>query len=403
MSDVLRELARHLMADQERLVDQWHQISQADPALISVSQVARSEFRNNIPAAIRQLCRILTAGISETPPQSLEEAVEKHGHHRWKQGFSLKQLIRDWGHLNEVLQKAINAFFRARGEAGSEHRDIALRRLSKYMTEAATSSVNRFDELRQSQAASVARDLESVKGEFARLTHARGQLLRAAAHDIKGGLSAVAVASDTMKLSSPANSAITEMLDRLDRGLDAVEQMLNGLLELSRLESGVDQAQLNRTDVGALLRDVTDRHQAYAVAAGLRLTCSGPETLEVVTDAEKIERIAQNLLINAVKYTSAGEVTLSWWLSGKRWSMRVTDTGPGIQDIVGSSLARQMNDPGNTLPSNSPSLAYAGEGIGLTIVSELCELLDAGLSLDSTPGEGSMFTIDFPCSYPSPT
>ena len=402
MSHTLDDLAEHLLEQLPGIVDRWHRSSLDDPMLLSVSQVARSAFRNNIPAAIAELCRVLSTGVDETPSDDLCEAVEKHGHHRWKQGFSLKQLIRDWGHLNEVLQATINDFFHARGQGNSPDRDIALLRLSRYMTDAATGSVNQFDQLRQAQAGSVTRDLETMKAEFARLSNARANLLRASAHDIKGGLSAMTATSDVIRLSTIGDSALGEMLDLLDRSVGSLNLMIDALLDLSRLESGAESVRLCSCNVAKLLSDVVDRHKPSAERKHLQLRKSGPDNLEVRTDPGKVERIAQNLIVNALKYTATGDIAVGWSRSDQRWLLRISDTGPGIQPVAGSPIARQLNDPdSDTVATDRPSFAYAGEGIGLTIVRQLCELLDAGISLESTLGAGSTFTIDFPTDYPS--
>ncbi len=113
---------------------------------------------------------------------------------------------------------------------------------------------------------------------------------------------------------------------------------------------------------------------------GLVLQKSGPDRLAVWGDSMKLNRIAQNLLLNAIKYTKQGSVSIGWQPGSddNHWDLIIADTGPGL--------------------SVSPS-ADRGEGIGLTITRQLCQLLDGHLHVDSQPGVGTRFTLTFPTRY----
>ena len=159
--------------------------------------------------------------------------------------------------------------------------------------------------------------------------------------------------------------------------------------------------------------------------ARLFLKMDGPSELPVEGDKTKIMRILQNLLLNAVKYTQRGGVSVTWGLDkGRdtdRWTFSVQDTGPGI-DEADAPLAQELHNatevaneareastdrrrdiaPATTLPSASEALPQSqqpGEGVGLSIVKRLCELLDAGLELATKPGHGSTFRVLLPRSY----
>jgi len=163
---------------------------------------------------------------------------------------------------------------------------------------------------------------------------------------------------------------------------------------------------------------------------GLFLKADGPDTLPIEGDAVKTQRIAQNLLLNALKYTPKGGVTVSWGDSRQndvqRWMLCVTDTGPGFHAGPGAPMAgaledateeaRQVEETARTgIPASaddpaSPDSATTdtrqlhqerGEGIGLSIVKRLCELLDASMEMDSKPGEGTELRIVFPRRYDS--
>jgi signal transduction histidine kinase len=152
----------------------------------------------------------------------------------------------------------------------------------------------------------------------------------------------------------------------------------------------------------------------------------GPSALQVEGDKPKVLRILQNLLLNAVKYTQHGGVSVTWGVDkGRdtdRWTFSVQDTGPGIDEAHAAPLAQEIHNATEvandaraastdrrrdmaaaaTLPSQSeaaPQEQQPGEGVGLSIVKRLCELLDAGLELETSPGQGSTFRVILPRSY----
>ena len=159
------------------------------------------------------------------------------------------------------------------------------------------------------------------------------------------------------------------------------------------------------------------------------LTLEGPPALAVDGDAIKIRRIVGNLLLNALRYTIRGGVTLRWGFDPRpdapRWFVEVEDTGPGFQlgpttPLAGAiSIASgqasdveqadrdgevihvtQAQAPAVTAPAAAAGdRRSGGEGIGLSIVKRLCTLLDATIEIDSQPHRGTRFTILLPLRY----
>ena len=155
---------------------------------------------------------------------------------------------------------------------------------------------------------------------------------------------------------------------------------------------------------------------------------SGPDSLLVHGDRAKVQRVLQNLLLNALKYTQSGGVTVIWGdgksLDTQEWMFCVQDTGPGLDAGPGAPLARQLYEATQTahavddihaaertavdmptaptVPAQSttlPASELPGEGVGLSIVKRLCELLDASLELETSPGKGSTFRVVLPMRY----
>jgi signal transduction histidine kinase len=150
-------------------------------------------------------------------------------------------------------------------------------------------------------------------------------------------------------------------------------------------------------------------------------------------DAEKIQRIVQNLVLNALKVTDEGGIKVTWEASDNerrpQWALCVQDTGPGFergfatpleqvlkrataeaheveqQNLTPNQTASLQADSAPTLASQSSNprdRMPSGEGIGLSIVKRLCEMLDASLELESSKGEGTTFRVIFPRRYAGP-
>jgi signal transduction histidine kinase len=168
------------------------------------------------------------------------------------------------------------------------------------------------------------------------------------------------------------------------------------------------------------LTALVDDLQGYAEQRGLFLRQEGPTPFVVEGDAVKVRRLVQNLVINAVKYTEHGGVIVSWGDSAsndvKRWMVSIQDTGPGFAAGPGSPLVgalEQATDAaGQSTGDGSGARPLAvranpqtarqeqGEGIGLSIVKRLAELLDATVEVESD-GTGTTFRVILPRHYAS--
>ena len=118
------------------------------------------------------------------------------------------------------------------------------------------------------------------------------------------------------------------------------------MTSLARLQAGQEQRRVGAFDAAAELRRLADDLRPLAENRGLYLMADGPPTLDVEGDAVKVRRIAQNLLLNALKYTRSGGVALSWHdgVPGDtiRWGFSDQDTGPGFHAGPGAPLANAL-------------------------------------------------------------
>ncbi|GAB3799988.1 hypothetical protein GCM10028819_24410 [Spirosoma humi] len=234
-------------------------------------------------------------------------------------------------------------------------------------------------------------DLEQMR----RYVRERGEFLRTTSHDLRGSFGVIQGAASLLNLMDTKEER-EQMLSMLNRNLGQVTSLLTQLLDYSRLESGQEQVFNQFFDASTLLRELSQSMAPVAAERGLAIQVEGPDTLPVTGDQVKVQRIAQNLLLNALKYTQKGTVTLAWGASDDEgWQLSVQDTGPGMPE----QTVRQLLNKPETTPRNyqeqfvSPD---SGEGIGLSIVKQLSALLKARIQVDSDAGVGTLIQVRFP-------
>jgi two-component system CheB/CheR fusion protein len=219
-----------------------------------------------------------------------------------------------------------------------------------------------------------------ILGQLRQQLRERGELLRSTSHDLRGNFGIIQGAASLLTIAD-TDEERSQMLVMLQRNIQQATRMLTELLDVARLEAGQEERHITAFDVAELLGALIDSVRPMATGKGLLLKQIGPSSLPVSGDGTKINRIVQNLLLNAIKYTQQGQITVEWQAGpDDQWQLIVTDTGPGL----------------STTSWNS-----GGEGIGLTITRQLCQLLDGRMDIDSRPEVGTRFTLTFPRTYPS--
>lgn len=243
---------------------------------------------------------------------------------------------------------------------------------------------------------------EAVRQERDRATaasEAKTRFFAAASHDLRQPLHALSINATTLDIL--ARRSPDPLLKEVSRGIgSALRQssgLLDGLLDISRLDAHTIEARFAPHDIGAVLRASRDEYAALAAQQGLFLEVAVPETpLWGLTDADQLIRIVGNLVNNAIKFTSRGGVTLSAEAAADgRVLVRVSDTGPGIPENERERVFEEFYQIGN--PSRDRS---QGLGLGLAIVRRTAELLKIEIGLDSEPGRGTTFTLHLASAAP---
>lgn len=425
-NQALAALARHLAARRRAILRAWQRAVEADPELSASSSLARAQFTDHIPQLLAAFERRLQARDPLEKEVAFEDQVisaAEHGVHRWQQGYNQREAIREWGHLQYCLLSELEDYACAHPELQASAMPLARRALVRLCGEGVCESASSYERLQRSAAASRARELEWALLQLQRLEKQRAESWREAAHDLRGSVGVVANASSALlhqNLNDPQREATSQALRR---SVEALRTLLSDMTDLARLEAGQEQLRLARFDAAALLREYCGSVRALAQHRGLFIKVEGPQTLWADGDPAKVQRIAQNLVLNALNVTQRGGVRVVWAerdvADVQQWLLCVQDTGPGFQAgspaaplehaVLEATAEAQQSEPNArpapTLKSQSDPESVrdgGGEGIGLSIVKRLCELLDASLEMETSPGEGTTFRVVFPRHYLKP-
>lgn len=175
--------------------------------------------------------------------------------------------------------------------------------------------------------------------------------------------------------------------------------LVNQMLDLNKLESGAMRTDYYQSDIAAFLSRVVGKFSHYATYKEIEMTFQAePAEMLMDFDAEITEKIINNLLSNAVKFTpSGGRITITAISSTDRLAIEVADNGVGISAAQLPFIFQRYYQA-----DNSASRRSEGTGIGLALVKELVELLEGSISVESTPGHGTSFTLTLPVRRVAP-
>lgn len=183
------------------------------------------------------------------------------------------------------------------------------------------------------------------------------------------------------------------LIDQTSTALDSVDDLLEALLEISRLDAGAVTPERSHFNLDWLLDPLRTEFLPVAQSNGLELRVSD-RGYWVYSDIRLLRRILQNLVSNAIRYTHKGTVELATTLVSGEVKITVTDTGPGIAPEYREAIFEEFR----RLDANR---AIPGKGLGLAIVKRTAEKLGYTLELVSAPGKGSSFSISVPLGEPT--
>jgi two-component system, sensor histidine kinase len=236
----------------------------------------------------------------------------------------------------------------------------------------------------------LASDLKASQEESQR----KSAFLNAVSHDLRTPLNGMTLQADLATISAEAgdSTALKTALAEIKTSAAATAELLNRFLELGRIDWSAEPNRIEETPAARIVAAIGAGHEAQASAKGLSLSFSGADGLLLRTDRLKVERILNNLLANAVKFTEQGGVTVSVEPRGADLRVEVADTGVGMP----AEERRCLFDEFFQLRNHERDRTK-GFGLGLAISRRLARQLGGDVSLvQSEVGRGSRFRLELP-------
>lgn len=231
--------------------------------------------------------------------------------------------------------------------------------------------------------------VEERTREAERAHETRAKFLAAISHDVLQPINAARLFTSALRENDGKQEA-GYLAERVDTSLRAAEELLDGLLDISRLDASALQPEFSVLDISQLLTQLAEQYRPMATARQLALRVRAPQ-LFVHSDRRLLQRMLQNFLSNALRYTRSGGVLLTARPRGSQVLLQVWDTGPGIPH----NHLRQIYDEFHRYEQPF-DWDGRGLGLGLSICQRISLRLDHPLGARSVVGQGSMFSVMVP-------
>ncbi|HEV8321475.1 MAG TPA: ATP-binding protein [Myxococcota bacterium] len=229
---------------------------------------------------------------------------------------------------------------------------------------------------------------------------ARDEFLSIASHELRTPVGSLQLAVQSLlrgvrtgSIAHTPRGFITNALETMERQSKRLVQLVESLLDVSRISAERLELDLADVDLAAVAREVADQHAGEAVRAGCTLEVHAPAAAVGRWDRARLEQVVSNLLSNALKYGAGKPVRVSVDLAGATARLEVRDHGIGIpaprQARIFERFERAVS-----------SAHYGGLGLGLYIVRRVLNALGGSVRVASEPGAGATFVVELPCAGP---
>jgi CheY-like chemotaxis protein/two-component sensor histidine kinase len=231
-------------------------------------------------------------------------------------------------------------------------------------------------------------ELALAKSAAEEANNSKTRFLAAASHDILQPLNAARLYVTSL-VERHHEGEDARLVDNIDDSLEAIEEILGALLDISRLDAGAMPPSIANFNIGDLLRSLEIEFAPIAREKKLRLSVV-PCALPVRSDRALLRRVMQNLISNAIKYTPQGRVLVGCRRRGHALQICVLDTGLGVPALKRSEIFKEFHrlDQGARIAR--------GLGLGLSIVERIARVLGHNVALHANRGGGSNFSVTIP-------
>lgn len=241
-------------------------------------------------------------------------------------------------------------------------------------------------------------DLAVTNAALGKALAAKTEFLATTSHEIRTPLNGILGMTQVMLADARLDAGIRDRLTVVHGAGVTMKALVDDILDVAKIETGHLTIEDAPFDLAATIRDAATMWRAQAEARGLRFeTALDGCPDRVVGDAARVRQIVFNLVANALKFTSAGQVSLSVTRvdDGERYAIAVRDTGIGIAPDQRDAIFEAFRQA-----DASTTRRFGGTGLGLSICRDLARAMGGDVAVDSVEGEGSTFTVTLPLVVP---
>ncbi|XGV99676.1 MAG: sensor histidine kinase [Leptolyngbya sp. BL-A-14] len=386
------------------ILNEWIAAVHRDRHLKSDDTLSPTAIRDHLPMVLAALATVLSRSEDDNL-QLLVDASLQHGELRAQQGFDPVEIAREYRLLRRAVFDTL--------EADLIHESPlevyrAFRLIDMVIDEAIAQCFKSYVGERVRELEKLQQQLAMTGQEMDRLVRANQDGLSLLTDELNVRLNTIVGFSELFLRQQQQDAATPQtaspQIDHIERVLRNGRYLLhliNDLNELSRYEAGKLKLHLMNTDVRAIVQEIVTVMTPTIAAKGLQVSvdCTTAPSI-ILTDPLRLHQIITNLLHNAIRYTNAGSIQLhAQALPEEHWSITVTDTGIGIAP----EDQAQIFEPRFQLETSDQTRDFDNKGLGLAIASRLVKLLQGEISVTSSVGVGSTFTVTFPITVTLPT
>lgn len=375
--NVLDHLASLIEQDSESLLTAWREQVRALP---SARHLDIPTLNDHIPSLLEELATALRAHADESIPESLMEgSPPSHGLQRFEDGFELTEVVAEYNILRGCIHDLAD-----RNDLNLQGKPFHI--VNRVLDSAIGLAVASFADYRANE----------VKRK-------REEYLTFVAHDLRTPLNAISLAAGVIEMLLPAASTtdeISQMLQSLRRNTRQLEALVGKVLEENanlESKSGI-RLERRKFDLWPLVESLVHDLRLIAGNGGIKMLNKVPIDLMVFADASAIRRVLQNLISNAIRYASDGEIEIGARYVTEPGRQPEPDALPSIEcwvadngEGIAEDLLERVFDTGESDPDGS-----GGTGFGLAIVKTFVEAHGGNVTVQSKEGDGSTFRFTLP-------
>lgn len=381
-------IARIVRDRRADILARWMSQVRADDTIPSARSLTDAELLDHTPTLLDELVAVLEG--HEEREERLA-AARRHGGQRASFGFHIREVMREMGVLRRVLVEMLeSAAVDLTGTPGCElHRvlDESLGASAETMEAATRAVIERERD-----------EAESERQRAERLNEEKDLFVAVVAHEIRNPLHAMMGWTALARERAGGDPLLTRAIETIERNVALQRRLVDDLLDLERVRSGKLSLDLRPVDLDRVVEAALASARPSATSKGVELTRAPAPTTIVLGDADRLQQVVSNLLVNALKFTPrGGHVELTIERDADQVRVAVRDDGVGIAPELQESIFEpfRQGDP-------YAGARAGGIGIGLAIVRELVRAHGGRVGAESEGlGRGATFWLTLPLARPA--